>query len=149
MHLRNYQSADLPEMARMFYETVHSVCAREYTSEQLDAWATGVIDTAAWDASLRAHHSIVAVEGEIIVGFGDMDETGYLDRLYVHKDFLRQGIATAICNALEQAAPVRRFTTHASMTARPFFEQRGYRVLKIQTVERFGVPLTNFIMHKP
>ena len=40
-------------------------------------------------------------------------------------------------------------TTHASITARPFFEKRGYRVVKEQQVERHGVLLTNFVMEKP
>lgn len=36
------------------------------------------------------HYTIVAVKNKIIVGFGDIDRTGYLDRMYVHKDFQRQ-----------------------------------------------------------
>ena len=43
---------------------------------------------------------------------------------------------------------LRKVTVHASRTARPFFEQRGYRVLYVQQVERRGVPLENFAMEK-
>ena len=39
-------------------------------------------------------------------------------------------------------------TVHASRTARPFFERRGYRVVKAQQVERRGVLLENFAMAK-
>ena len=42
----------------------------------------------------------MAVEGKTIVGFRDMDSTGYLDRLYVHKDYQKKGIAAAICDRL-------------------------------------------------
>ena len=38
--------------------------------------------------------------------------------------------------------------THVSITARPFFEKRGYRVVKEQQVERRGIRLTNFVMEK-
>ena len=106
------------------------------------------MDLAEWDRSFQAHHTLVAVEGEQIVGFGDLDvERGYLDRLYVHRDHQGEGIATALCGALERAAsgPI---TTHASITARPFFEGRGYRVLREQQVERRGVWLTNYVMGK-
>ena len=41
------------------------------------------------------------MDGQIVC-FGDMDETGYLDRLYVHKDYQCRGVASAICDALEQ-----------------------------------------------
>lgn len=146
MQIRPYRPADLAEMAALFYDTVHTVNAADYTPRQLDAWATGQIDLAAWDASLRAHLSLVAEEGGRIVGFGNLDVVnGYLDRLYVHKDFQRRGVATALCDRLEAAAPGRVYT-HASITARPFFEKRGYCVRKEQQVERCGELLTNFVM---
>ena len=40
------------------------------------------------------------------------------------------------------------FTTHAALTARPFFLARGYQVVQEQQVERRGVLLTNFVMEK-
>lgn len=146
MRIRDYRPEDGTELARLFYETVHSVNARDYTPAQLDAWATGEVDPDQWNASFLAHRTLVAEEAGRIVGFGDMDGTGYLDRLYVHKDCQGRGIATAICDALEQDGET--FTTHASITARPFFEQRGYTVVKEQQVERRGVKLTNFVMRK-
>lgn len=76
-----------------------------------------------------------------------MDQTGYLDRLYIHSEHQGKGIATAICDRLE-AAVQGNVVTHASITARPFFEQRGYKVVKEQRVERQGVFLTNFVMIK-
>ena len=148
MEIRKYKSEDCREMAVLFYDTVHSVNAKDYTEEQLNAWATGTVDLAAWDRSFLEHTSLVAVADGRIVGFGDIDKTGYLDRLYVHKDYQGRGIATALCNELERAFPVEAVTTHASVTARPFFEQRGYRVLRRQQVERRGVFLTNYVMEK-
>ena len=50
---------------------------------------------------------------------------------------------------LEAGCGADRLTTHASITARPFFEHRGYRVLYAQTVERHGVTMQNFVMEKP
>ena len=147
MIIRKYQSLDCKELTELFYHTVHTVNAKDYTKEQLDVWATGQVDLIQWDQSLQEHYSIVAVEKERIVGFGDIDETGYLDRLYVHADYQGRGIATAICNQLEKAVS-GTIITHASITARPFFERRGYKVVKEQKVERQGIFLTNFVMEK-
>ena len=97
MHIRKYQSSDCEELTQLFYDTVHAVNAKDYPKEQLDVWATGSVDGKKWDQSLRSHDSVVAVEGDVIVGFGDMDETGYLDRLYVHKDYQGQEIGRASC----------------------------------------------------
>lgn len=148
MVLRSYCPNDCEEMAALFYETVHAVNARDYAAAQLDAWATGTLDLAAWNRSFLAHTSIVAEENGRIVGFGDIDASGYLDRLYVHRDFQRQGTGAAICDRLENAVAANTITTHASITAVPFFARRGYRVLKEQQVMRNGVTLTNFVMRK-
>lgn len=148
MTLRDYTKTDCAELAELFYDTVHTVNAKDYTQEQLDAWATGKVNLEAWNESFQAHHTVVAEMDGKIVGFGDMDESGYLDRLYVHKDYQRRGVAAAICDALEQRTKAAEFTTHASITARPFFEKRGYTVAREQQVERRGVWLTNFVMKK-
>ena len=148
MTLRPYRTGDLAAIAALFYESAHTLCRGDYTTEQLDAWATGSIDEEAWDASFRAHHTLVAEENGVLLGFADMAEDGYLDRLYVHPVHTKKGVATALVNALEAACPAAQFTTHASMTARPFFEKRGYRVEQEQQVVRRGVPLTNFVMKK-
>ena len=147
MELRAYRAEDCAQMAALFYETVHTVNAKDYTKEQLDAWAPEDRDLTAWEQSFQGHFALVAVEGEALLGFGDITPTGYLDRLYVHQDHLRQGIATALCERLEGLVqgPV---VTHASYTARPFFAQRGYRLVQAQAVERRGVKLTNFVMRK-
>ena len=142
MQLRRYKQSDCRELAELFYNTVHTVNAADYNNEQLNAWATGHVDLEAWNKSLLEHYSIVAVDNGIIVGFGDIDQTGYLDRLYVHADYQGRGIATAICNKLEQSVS-GKIVTHASVTAKPFFEKRGYKVIKEQSVERHGVFLTN------
>ena len=148
MMIRNYVPADCETMAELFYNTVHSVNAKDYTEEQLNVWATGQVDLEKWNQSFLEHYTVVAVEAGEIIGFGDIDQTGYLDRLYVHKDFQGRGIATAICNELEAAVEAKKIITHASITAKPFFEQRGYKVIKKQQVVRGGISLTNYVMER-
>lgn len=149
--LRSYQPGDGPLLAALFYETVHTVNARDYTPAQLQAWAPSpeAPDPEAWDRSFQGRRALVAEAGGQIAGFGDLDpKTGYLDRLYVHKDRQGQGVASALCAALEAAARTDRVHTYASLTARPFFLRRGYRLLRENQVERRGVLLTNFLMEK-
>ncbi len=148
MLLREYVTSDCKQLAELFYQTVHTVNAKDYTKEQLDVWATGNVDLKEWDKSFLEHYTIVAIEDEIIVGFGDIDKSGYLDRLYVHKDYQGHGIASALCERLEQSVIENKIVTHASITAKPFFEQRGYCVVKKQEVMRCGIALTNYVMEK-
>lgn len=143
MIIRKYQSSDCKEVVKLFYNTVHIV----NTKEQLDIWTTEKIDLEKWNESLQEHYSIVAIDNETIVGFEDIDKTGYLDRLFVHHNHQKKGIATAICNQLEKAVQ-SDITTYASITAKPFFEKRSYIVIKEQQVERQEIFLTNFYMKK-
>lgn len=147
MQIRRYEPADIDEILRLFYNTVHIVNARDYTPEQLDAWAPQDADAAQWDASLRRHFAVVATEDGKIVGFGDITADGYLDRLFVHSDRVGTGVGKALLARLENAVS-GAITTHASETARAFFEKAGYVVVRKQQVERKGVFLTNFVMKK-
>lgn len=150
MQLRKYRSADCPAMAALFYDTVHTINARDYTPEQLDVWADGNVNLAAWDESFLAHETRVVLQDGRLVGFADLDGN-YLDRLYVHHAYQGQGIAGLLCDALEQHAKKEgqgEVITHASITARPFFEKRGYRMIESQQVNRSGILLGNFMMKK-
>ena len=92
MFIRRYEESDCKYLAELFYNTVHSINAKDYRPEQLNVWATGNVDLEKWNKSLLSHFSVVAVENGIIVGFGDIDSTGYLVRLYVHKDYQNHAI---------------------------------------------------------
>ena len=84
-----------------------------------------------------------------MAGFGNMEvDKGYLDRLYVHPLYQRRGVATALCDALEAATASKRLVVQACLTARLFFEGRGYQVVRQQQVLVRGCFLTNFVMEK-
>ena len=65
MQLREYQPSDCAQMAELFYQTVHSVNAKNYTKEQLDAWTIGEVDLQAWDKSFWAHKTICGTSLQI------------------------------------------------------------------------------------
>lgn len=153
MILRAYTASDLQELLRLFYDTVRTVNAEDYSAEQLAAWMDDAAEREArWAQSLAANETLVAIDANgAMLGFADMDATGYLDHLYVHKHHQRQGIATALCNALEERARVcglDSVSTHASITAKPFFMQRGYYITKEQQVILGTISLTNYVMEK-
>ena len=150
IRLRRYRPEDCPLLGQLFYDTVHTVNAVDYTPEQLAAWAPELPDMEQWNRSFLEHTTFVAETEGVIAGFGDIDGTGYLDRLYVHRDYQKKGIGRALCDALERSAgEAERIVTHASLTAKPFFLRRGYLVKKEQQVEKKGILLTNFVMELP
>lgn len=146
MDIRNYNTDDLEEIYRLFYDTVHSVNLNDYTRAQADAWAPLDYDHEKWNKSLTENYCAVAVENNLIIGFGDIDESGFLNRLYVHRDFQKVGVASAICGKLESYSTNDIIRVHSSITAMPFFIKRGYIVIKEQFVKRKEILLKNFVM---
>ncbi len=66
--------------------------------------------------------------------------------MYVHADFQRMGIAAALCDRLEPLSQTGEVFSEVSLTAEPFFQARGYNVVRRQQVERMGVLLPNAVM---
>ena len=149
--IRDYRGGDAPEIARLFYGTVHSVNRADYSDEQVEAWATGVPDPEELHARVASHRTLVAEEDGEVVGFAVLEGDGHLDMLFVRQDAVSRSVGRQLYEATEQAARgwgLGCIFTEASITARPFFERRGFRVVREQTVTPRGVPMTNFAMEK-
>jgi len=146
MILRQYKNEDCNIVSKLFYDTIHSVNAKDYKAEQLSVWANNADSLKSRRNDLLEQYTLIAEINGVIVGFGSIDNLGCLDLLFVHKDYQNQGVATALCNELEKGFTVVK--TYASITAKPFFEKRGYVVVKEKEVKRSGVKLKNYEMQK-
>jgi GNAT superfamily N-acetyltransferase len=159
--IRRCRDNDILAIMTLFYETIHTVNTRDYSPEQISAWAPvspDRMDHAGWAGDLAAKYTVVA-EGEdgTLLGFANLEamegleHSGHIDRFFGHKDYQGIGVGSALLAALEGEARRRGMTrlfTEASITAHPFFERRGFRTRAEQTVERFGIALVNYRMEK-
>ncbi|PFA17662.1 GNAT family N-acetyltransferase [Bacillus cereus] len=151
MKIVKFNEVDTEEIVSLFYETIHSINVKDYSQIELDVWAPKEEKESkinSWKVSLSQNVSFVAKVHHKIVG---LTHQGHLDRLYVHKDYQGKGIATALVDKIESEAKklnLLEIDTDASITAKPFFEHKGYKIVCSQTVERKGVKLTNFKMVK-
>ena len=109
----------------------------------------------ALEASLGARLAnalaLVATAGGAAVGFASLIDNSHVDHLYVDPRAARQGIATALCDALERLAAARgakELTVDASDTAKPLFDARGYTALRRNTVPTGDEWLANTSMTK-
>lgn len=70
--IRTFQKEDLNQVLQLFYETVHTVNAKDYNELQLQAWAPDRLEGESWLQSLEKNISYVADYNGVIVGFGGL-----------------------------------------------------------------------------
>lgn len=151
MDIRCYSPAWARDIADLYYQSVHAIDSAVYTPEQKLAWAPAPIDYRAWTERLALKQPFVAIIDDRVAGFIELDADGHIDCTYTHPDCQGKGVASALyAHVLQQAREtgIRRLYVEASLIARPFFERRGFSVLKQNSVQRQGVNLINFSMER-
>jgi putative acetyltransferase len=148
--LRPYLPADLPRLAAIFRASIEELTAEDYNESQQAAWAA-LADADEFGKKLADDLTLVALLGGEVAGFASLRGQDHIDLLYVDPQAAGQGVAAALCDALEKLAGARgstKLSVDASDTARGFFEKRGYQPLHRQTVDCFGEWLGNTAMEK-
>lgn len=128
MFLRPYKYQDKRQLQQLFFDTIHSVNARDFDESQLNWWAPPEPDRAIW-SKLDQQWCTVVEQGKQIVGFSAISAFGTLDFLYVHRDFQHRGIATALIKQTERIAKkhhIGTIYTESPLSACGFFEKRGF-----------------------
>ena len=127
--LRPYLPADAPILAAIYAASIEELTADEYTDGQRYAWMALAEDEQTFGKRLSESLTLVAlIDGEP-VGFASLRDNLGIEFLYVSPTEIRQGVATALCDALEKLAAARgaqKLTVDSSDTAEPFFKQRGF-----------------------
>ncbi len=147
--IRLYQPHDLDAVIDIFLRAVREIAARDYNQEQIKAWTQ--IDRNTWALRRSRNSTWIACIDQKPVGFADIGDDGHLDVMYVHSGYQNVGVATMLLRSVEAAAHeqgLSRIFTEASITACPFFEKRGFRIIHSQVVKLHGQELTNFRMEK-
>lgn len=152
LRIRAHTPADAGITRSIFLESVVLGAAHDYTPEQLRAWASpSERPVAAWDVDRKRADSLVATIGHRVVGFVDPAKCGYVDMLFVSPHFLRLGVASALMAEVEKRARAEQVVmlwSNVSITARPFFDAKGFFEVDTQYPVIHGVTLKNFRMNK-
>ena len=150
--IRAALQSDAVELKKLFQNTVLAINRRDYSQAEVEDWASCGDDLSNIEDMIKTHYFIVAINQQLeIVGFSSITPQGYLHSMFVHKDFQGEGIATILLNEIEQYAitnGIMRITSEVSLTARPFFEKKGYIVEEEQKRKANQLSLTNFWMAK-
>ena len=148
--IRKFINDDAPEVQELYYSTIHAINIRDYTQEQIDRWAPAHGDPKKWIEKAQESVAYVALIDDRIVGFANITHEGYVDSFYIHHAYQRQGIGNRLMARIEKVVikTVSKLTSDVSITAKPFFERHGYRVVKEELTDFCGTPFIRYSMEK-
>jgi len=140
---------DIGEIVELFESSIRQICAKDYSTDQIEAWVTKQANSDRWTDLMKDQYVVIAEE-KSIAGFGSLKEDHYIDMLYVHPDFQNQGVASKICDKLleSRSNKTKALKTDASEPARPFFERKGFVVETKNVFNLNGVEIHNYRMTK-
>jgi putative acetyltransferase len=149
--LRPFLPADTPVLAAIFAAAIQELTGGDYDETQQEAWASVADDEEEFGKKLAGELTLVASLKNAPVGFASLKGKDHIDMLYVHPSAAGQGVASALCDALEKLAGARgatKLTVEASDNAQEFFRKRGYVAQQRNSVTINGEWLANTTMQK-
>jgi len=148
--VKAYEPDDAEATIDIFLRAIREVASKDYNPAQITAWAK-VDDAEIWAQYRASRPTWLAMDGSKPIGFTDLKSDGCLDMMFVSPDYQGKGVASLLLATVESAAReqgFQRIFTEASLTARPFFERKGFVIVTAQQVEKRGQILSNFLMEK-
>ena len=151
MDIRPYKESDIPAISRLYFNTIHRINARDYTPQQIRAWAPTIYSNSHWMQRFARRRVLVAEDKGRILGFAEFEPSGHIDCFYVHHEHQHRGVGSALMNSLEaefRTLNVHRLFAEVSLTARAFFESRGFTVVEERNQEYRDVTFILLLMQK-
>ncbi|SRR5579859_194822 len=150
-YIRRCEPGEEASLFDVYFTAVHLVASRDYTAEQVQAWAPPDLDAELWKSKIREINPFVAELNGELVGYADVQSNGYIDHFFVSGKHPRRGIGSLLMKRiLVEAASlgVSSLTSHVSRTAQPFFERFGFVIAEQRYPEVRGVVVPNALMYR-
>jgi putative acetyltransferase len=151
LHIRRHQEGEEVALFEVYYSAVHLIASRDYTPAQIQAWAPRDLDPMLWDRKIRDIKPFVAELDDQIVGYADLQSSGYIDHFFVSGNHPRRGIGAMLMKRLINEATalgIPEMTADVSRTAQPFFEKFGFEVVEQRFPVVRGVEIPNALMRR-
>ena len=148
---RDFQPGDGPALRAVFESAIHGVAIRDYTPQQVDAWAPREHDPQDWADHMQDLAPFVAERDGEIVGYADLQANGYIDHFFVSAAAGGRGVGGVLMRRLLARADelgLAEMTSNVSLTAQPFFAHFGFEIVEHRVVDMGGVELRNAAMRK-
>ena len=147
-HIRPATTSDATAVAKLFRRAVQHISNRHYSEQEKSAWLQGADNADFWQKRIDGGNVRVATHNGRMLGFIEYQpEQSHLNCLYTDPHHQRQGIATALLNAvLPSADSGKTITVDASKAAAAFFQNQGFVLQHENQIPRNDLVLTNYRM---
>lgn len=146
----NYDKKYLKQIVELFINTVHNINKKDYSKEQLNAWANPKYDLKTWKKRFKKSKPHLCIFEDEVVGFYEYYDA-YIDCFYVHFKYQNCGVGKLLLTDVLELAKnenIDKIKVDVSITAKPFFEKFGFKEVRENLVKRENVELINFSMEK-
>jgi putative acetyltransferase len=151
IEVRQAINSDIGRITQLFFDTIQNINIKDYSQEEVDDWSSWKVDIDKWLEKMQEQYFVVAKIKNKIVGFSSLAQDGYLDFMFVDKDTQGQGVASALLSEIERKAIEQNndmIYSDISLTAKGFFERKGFIVERQQLKKSKQKELINFRMKK-
>lgn len=127
--IRRATISDAKTSVQLFLDTITHINTKDYSIEEISVWSSFAQDINRWEDRIQTQHFFIATIDNKTTGFSSITDHGYLDLMYVHKDYQGMGIGSRLLKQIEAtAANLKAHDIYAlvSKTAFPFFKSKGY-----------------------
>jgi putative acetyltransferase len=151
MRVRNFRIGDEAGLFKVFYSSIHRIASRDYSPEQIEAWAPADLDRETWTDRMREIDPFVVEADGLLIAYADLQKNGYIDHFFVSGDRPRQGAGGLLMEMIHEQARARginMLTSDVSRTAQPFFEHFGFEIVERRMPKIRGIEVPNALMRK-
>ncbi len=151
MLIRTFRVGDEPGLHEVFHSAIHDIAIKDYTAEQVNAWAPESLDPALWADRMRGIAPFVVELDGRPIAYADIQPSGYIDHFFVSARFARQGVGSKLMRRLHDEAAAKGMhllTSNVSLTAQPFFKHWGFSIVEERQPVVRGVVIPNALMKK-
>jgi ribosomal protein S18 acetylase RimI-like enzyme len=146
----DYDKKYLKQIVELFINTVHNINKKDYTKEQLNAWANPRYDLNTWEKRFEKSKPYLCMFEDEVVGFCEYYD-GYIDCFYIHFKYQGCGVGKLLLTHIFQLVKnnkIDKIKVDSSITAKPFFEKFGFIQVRENLLKRENVEFVNFSMER-
>lgn len=154
LNIRRAKHEDAEHIISAHVRSIREVCGKDYTPEQIEAWAGRNFKASMWWQAMDRDFVWVVENQKNIVGYGHLaimsEAEGEVMGLYLAPEALGKGMGKKLFFTIKEEAlktGVKKLQLHSTKTAKTFYEAQGFRQIgEICSVEMRGVAIPCFLM---